>query len=187
MKDTSDIELMRRVAAQDQTAFSALYQRFGSLIYSLTLRIIDNADLAEEVTQDVFLKVWNQAERWDPERGTLSTWLLIITRSTAIDRLRKENRHLSRTETMTENVAEEPEQGIPWHDKYHLQKLLGSLPQEQRLLIEMAFLKGFTHRELAEHLDLPLGTVKHRIRSGLMKLKDMWQASLEPSRLDRNS
>ncbi len=87
-----DIELMRRIAARDQQALWALYQQYGKAVYSLAYRILSNTVYAEEVTQDTFLKVWNQTTRWDSEKGKLKNWLLTIAQFTAIDRLRKEGR-----------------------------------------------------------------------------------------------
>src|SRR5882724_7631642 len=92
----TDIELMQRIAQADQAALSTLYQRYGTIIYSLAFRVLQNSGLAEEVTQDVFLEVWNRPQIWDPTRGGLCTWMLTITRYTAIDRLRKDRRRLTR-------------------------------------------------------------------------------------------
>src|SRR4051812_17064421 len=94
MPDTvfNEADLVQRLINHDQTALSELYQQFGGLVYSIALRVLQNTTLAEEVTQDAFLKVWNQPESWDPARGKFVSWLLTITRYTAIDRLRKEQR-----------------------------------------------------------------------------------------------
>src|SRR5690349_5132755 len=85
-----DIELMQRITQRDQAAFSELYQGYGKLVFSMAIRVVQNATLAEEVTQDTFMKVWNRPDAWDAEKGMLSTWLVSVTRYTAIDRLRKE-------------------------------------------------------------------------------------------------
>jgi RNA polymerase sigma-70 factor (ECF subfamily) len=135
--------------------------------------------MAEEVTQDIFLKVWRQPDRWDPALGQFSSWLLTITRNAAIDRLRAEQRqpaqrfhaiHLSE-ETIAGLAGGDPDV----LDGQLLRRLLNQLPQEQRTLIELAYFMGFTHSELAERLHLPLGTVKTRIRSGLQKLRILWR------------
>ena len=93
--DAADAALMVRITNQDQTALMELYQRFGSQVYGLVLRVLRDSQLAEEAAQDTFLKVWHKAEQWDPSRGQLSSWLLTIARYAAIDRLRREQRHSS--------------------------------------------------------------------------------------------
>ena len=179
MNDT-DISLMQRIARQDQRALSTLYDRFGGAVYSLARRILGSETMAEEVTQDIFLKVWGQAQKWDPDKGQLSSWLLTITRYTAIDRLRKENRRppQSAFDDLANLLPSAKRVGdARWHDGQVLQQLLDELPDEQSQVIELAFFQGMTHSQMAETLDLPLGTVKTRVRLGLQKLKGMWIAA----------
>lgn len=176
---SSDVELMRRVSRQDQSALSELYQRYGGAVYSLALRVLHNRTMAEEVTQDIFLKVWHQAEKWDPTRGQLASWLLTIARYTSIDRLRKERRQPALTLTplddmpnvlSTRGLVDDPR----WHDGRLIRSLMTQLPAEQVQVIELAFFQGLTHSEIAESLNLPLGTVKTRVRLGLQKLRNLW-------------
>jgi len=174
-----DFQLLRAIAYGDQHAFMELYQQYCNLVFSLALRVVRHQLLAEEVTQDVFLKIWQQPERWNPALGQFSSWLLTITRNAAIDRLRKEQRHLSPTAGSTESLfgeATEPSVGDEplWFEGQVLARLLHELPAEQRELIELAFYQGYTHSELATGLQLPLGTVKTRLRSGLQKLRLLW-------------
>ena len=159
-----------------------LYARYGNAVYGLALRILHDTGLAEEVTQDTFLKVWNQADRWDPDKGQLSSWLLTVTRHTAIDRYRK----LQRRPAVSE-LFEEAESGLgqtalvdtqQWADGQLLARLLEQLPPEQAHLVQLAFYQGMSHSELAESLHLPLGTVKTRLRLGLQKLKVLWQEAM---------
>jgi RNA polymerase sigma-70 factor (ECF subfamily) len=176
-----EVELLHQVAQRDQDALMSLYTRFGNLVFSLSLRILHQPGLAEEVTQDIFLKVWNQPERWNPALGQFSSWLLAITRNAAIDRLRRESRHAtvdwdpadSLEATLEEFVGDQPS----WYDGQELRKLLLRLPREQRQVIELAFYDGYTHSELAELLNLPLGTVKTRLRMGMQKLRTLWEAT----------
>ena len=176
---TPEVELLRQVALRDQEALMSLYERYGSLVFSLSLRVLHQPVLAEEVTQDVFLKIWNQPERWDPALGQFSSWLLAITRNAAIDRLRREGRHTTVDWDPTDNpdasisefIGDQP----GWYDGQVLRKLLCRLPIEQRQLIELAFYDGYTHSELADLLGLPLGTVKTRLRMGLQKLRALWE------------
>jgi RNA polymerase sigma-70 factor (ECF subfamily) len=185
---SSDVDLMRRVSRRDQYALSELYTRYGGPVYSLALRVLQNSTLAEEVTQDIFLKVWNQAEKWDPAKGQLASWLLTIARYTSIDRLRKERRQPTQTLTAlddmphvlaTRGLVDDPR----WQDGRLIRSLLAQLPPEQVQVIELAFYQGFTHSEIAENLKLPLGTVKTRVRLGLQKLRNLWlEATPDQSR-----
>jgi len=176
---TDDSELIRRIRARDESALSELYQRYGGLVYSLALRVLQNSGLAEEVTQDAFFKVWSQPETWDAERGRLIAWLMTITRHTAIDRLRKEQRRPMITALELDEalnvvgslaVMDDP----VWQDGKLLRTLLTRLPTDQVRAIELAFFGGMSHSEIAESLNLPLGTVKTRVRLGLQKLKGLW-------------
>jgi RNA polymerase sigma factor (sigma-70 family) len=172
-----DIELMRRIAAQDQQAFRSIYQQYGKAVYSLAYHVLQNAMLAEEVTQDTFLKVWRQNTSWDPEKGTLKNWLLSITHFTAIDRLRQERRQPTLHPEPIEDI--EDEIGINsgeagWQDGVVLRTLVKQLPGEQAFLIELAFFRGMSHGEIASETHIPLGTVKTRLRSGLTRLRELW-------------
>jgi RNA polymerase sigma-70 factor (ECF subfamily) len=174
----TDHLLIQRIQQRDQPALMELYGRYSSLVYGLALRVLQNQGLAEEVTQDVFLKVWQQPERWNPALGQFSSWLLTITRNAAIDRLRKERHtHAHQIEHVERLAEEQPHREGLWYDGQVLAGLLDHLPPEQRQLIELAFFQGYTHSELAERLALPLGTVKTRLRSGLQKLRTLWEQS----------
>lgn len=176
----SDSHLLQGVEQRDQKAFLTLYERYGNLVYSLALRVVRHQVMAEEVTQDVFLKVWQQPARWNPALGQFSSWLLTITRNAGIDRLRKERRHWTPAYDYIDPLVEAGEKGAIsenpyWFDGLLLARLLQQLPTEQRQLIELAFYQGYTHSELAENLQLPLGTVKTRLRTGLQKLRTLWE------------
>lgn len=176
----TDTHLLQGIAERDQRAFLALYDRYGNLVYSLALRVVRHQGMAEEVTQDVFLKVWQQPTRWNPALGQFSSWLLTITRNAGIDRLRKERRHWTPAQDYADPLMEAGEKNAVsenpyWFDGLLLARLLQQLPAEQRQLIELAFYQGYTHSELAENLQLPLGTVKTRLRTGLQKLRILWE------------
>lgn len=169
----SDIELLRRIEQQDQQALAQLYDRYSKPVYSLSYRVLQNTVLAEEATQDTFLKVWRQAARWDARKGAFLSWLLTVARYTAIDHLRHERKQwIAQGELHDEQAAEDD---LPFRDGQLLRELMRQLPPEQAQCIEMAFFEGFTHSQLAQQLNLPLGTVKARIRMGLQKLKTHWQ------------
>lgn len=171
-------DLIRRIQARDQSALSELYQQYGGMVYGMALRVLQNTILAEEVTQDVFLKVWKQPENWDSQKGKLSTWLLTIARYTAIDRVRKEERRTPDMsidlDTMLDLIGDEGVIRPDWVDSQLMRRLLAQLSDVQREAIDLAFFKGMTHDEIAIYLKTPLGTIKSRIRQGLMTLKQLW-------------
>lgn len=175
-----DETLLRAVAQRRQEALMSLYARYGSAVYGLALRVTGQAAAAEEVTQDIFFKVWQQPDRWNPMLGRFPSWLLATTRNAAIDRLRRDRR-ATRTESATLDAhAESLGEGSPfddplWADGQELRRLLGALPAEQRELIELAFYRGHTHSELASLLGLPLGTVKTRLRTAILRLRELWR------------
>jgi RNA polymerase sigma-70 factor, ECF subfamily len=174
-----DDELMSRIIRRDETALNELYRRYGNAVYSLALRVTGGTEWAEEVTQDTFFKVWHQSERWDAQKGTLIVWLLTITRHTAIDYLRREQRKPPLAGIPIEDMAEQlgnPSQldDPAWQDRAMMSRLMAELPEEQAQAIRLGFYQGLSHSAIAEALNLPLGTVKTRMRLGLQKLKSLW-------------
>jgi RNA polymerase sigma-70 factor (ECF subfamily) len=176
-----DWELLQNVARGDQDALLTLHKRYVNLVYSMSWRVLQDVGLAEEVTQDIFLKLWRKGHQYEPSRGRFSSWLLSVTRFAAIDRLRREGRQPSQANLSTgdqdETAALEqlmPTDHVAWERGQHLRLMLEQLPLEQRQIIELAYFGGLTHSELAEHLGLPLGTVKGRLRLGLEKLRALW-------------
>lgn len=176
----ADTELMKRIAARDQQALRLLYEQYGQAVYSLAYRILQNSTLAEETTQDTFLKVWQQTTQWNPDKGKLKSWLLKITQFGAIDRLRKERRqpalHPDSIEDAYETLLPTDAQ---WQDGSTLHLVIAQLPPEQARLIDLAFFQGLSHTEIASETRLPLGTVKTRLRSGLHRLRELWLDSIE--------
>ncbi len=174
-----DVRLLQQISNGDRDAFQALYQRYANAVYSMALRITRDPHMAEEVVQDVFMKIWNKHHLYDAKRGRFGTWLLSITRFAAIDRLRYENRRFQATGEELEGPTSEEVRAAQvdhdlWERGQHLRMLLDHLPPEQRQVVELAYFGGLTHRELAERLGVPLGTVKSRLRLALAKLRDMW-------------
>ena len=171
--------LIRQAAQGDQAALGALYDATSHLVYGLALRILGNTATAEEVTIEVYTQVWRQAAAYDPERGAPSAWLLTLTRSRAIDRLRSEARE-PRQEQPLEMAAAVPtatpnpeEASVVAEQRRLVQAALATLAPEQREAIELAYFSGFSHSEIAARLGQPLGTVKTRIRQGMMKLREL--------------
>jgi RNA polymerase sigma-70 factor (ECF subfamily) len=173
-----DNELIVLVAQGDQQAFLALYDRYASRIHALSVLILRDSMLAEEATQDTFLKLWSRARLYLPERGTLLLWLLSIARRTAIDRLRLEARRPMLSDS---NDPTEVWQSIPDGDSLHeenrwrsLYFAVQALPAEYRQVIELAYYQGLSQSEIAEALGWPLGTVKTRLRAAMDRLRQEW-------------
>ncbi len=178
MADPDDNELLAQVVKGDQRAFLALYDRHASHVYALTLRILHDPMLAEEATQDTFLKLWSRARQFLAERGSLLVWLLTIARRTALDRLRLEARRPTLSDaTDPEDLWRDiPETGTSsdetrWRSMY---LSVQALPPDQRQVIEMAYYQGLSQSEIAETLGWPLGTVKTRVRAAMEQLRRVW-------------
>lgn len=174
-----DQDLIRQVARHDKAAFSSLYDRYCQLALNVAWRVLNERQEAEDVVQEVFLQVWREAGSYDQKRGSLSTWITTITRSRAIDKFR--SRKARRVyDPVNEDILELDEQ-LPdteirqenLDNSILVRKAFASLAREQRIAIEMAYYEGMSQTEIAEALGEPLGTIKTRIRSGLIKLKEL--------------
>lgn len=170
----TDEELIKRTAAEDGAALMALYDRHNRQAFGLAFRILGEATIAEEVVQDAFLALWRNARSFDTARGGVRTWLLTIVHNRSIDRIRAAR---SRAATVELEVADYA--GIasdPWDevtdrlDGAQVREAVAELPPDQRNAIELAYFQGLTHHEIAARTDVPLGTVKGRLRLGLRKL-----------------
>ena len=173
----SDERLMRLVADLDAAAFEVLYDRHARAVYGLCHRIVRSAALADDVCQEAFLSVWRSGGRYDRKLGSVRSWMLSITHNRAIDQLRRSRRHDDR-QVQDEALAER----VPAGDSTDAEALrrieadvagraLKCLPDEQRAVIELSFYSGYSHTEIADTLDVPLGTVKGRMRLGLERLQ----------------
>lgn len=171
---TSDAELAALIREQPAVGLAALYDRYGRLIFSVALRVVQDHGAAEEITQDVFLRCWRSIERYQPSQGSLSGWLLSIAHHRAIDELRSR-----RGKDMRREVSDDSIQPLvafdPGFDEALLRgevhEALHLLPPAQRDVIELIFWGGLTLREVADRLQLPLGTVHTRLRLGMEKLR----------------
>ena len=173
-----DVELLGRVANGDEAAFISLYDRHAGHVYALALRILRDPMMAEEITQDAFLKLWSRARQFIAERGTVLVWMLTITRRTALDRLRLEARRPNLSD------AVDPEEWwatIPDAASYSddsrwrsMALVVQELPPDLRQVIELAYYQGLSQSEIAETLGWPLGTVKTRLRSAMDHLRKVW-------------
>jgi RNA polymerase sigma-70 factor, ECF subfamily len=176
--ELNDSELMARVAKGDEPAFLMLYDRHAARVHALMLRILNDPMLAEEATQDAFLKVWSRARLFLNERGSLLFWLLTIARRTALDRLRLEGR---RPVLSDSNDPDDLWQVIPDRDTLpeearwrSLHFAVQSLDSAHRQVIELAYYQGLSQSEIAEVLGWPLGTVKTRMRAAMDHLRQKW-------------
>ena len=177
-------ELLRRIAAQDRAALAEFYDQTAGVLYSTTLRMLGDASEAEEVVQDVFVQIWTKAGSYDAKLGKPFHWALGIARNRSIDRLRSRQRRnkvfQETSEEIFASVAPEvdPPALLGADEAATVQSAVKSLPPDQRQAIEMAFFGGLTHAEIAESLNEPLGTVKARIRRGMLKLRESLRAYL---------
>jgi RNA polymerase sigma-70 factor (ECF subfamily) len=183
----ADGEMLLRVARGDQAAFSALYDRLSGPLYSLALKMLGDASDAQDALQEVFVQIWSRAGAYDPEKSSVFSWAVLLTRSRAIDRLRARDRRLRVVvgSTVDENkvagttdastVESAADTANKKDEAAHVRSLLNNLPEDQRQAIELAFFGHRTHHEIAAQLGQPLGTVKARIRRGLLKLREQFR------------
>lgn len=170
--------LIAKAAQGDEDALGALYDRTSPQVYGLALRILDDPAMAEEVTLDVFMQVWKKASQFDQSRGKAIVWLAVLTRSRAIDRLRANPAVMASQETLDvvkeiRDPSKDPELSAFESEQRNLvQRALGSLSPEQRQAIELAYFGGYSQSEIAKKVGEPLGTVKTRIRLGMIKLRN---------------
>ena len=180
-----DARLISRIAAGDDSAFDMLYKRFSRSLYGMAYRMMNDAKEAEDVLQEGFTYIWRKAATFDPTRSSPFAWAVMITRNKAIDRLRVRQRldklrekvisEESFYQDKDETSANEPalrERGALIRSALH------QIPEEQRQALELSFFSGLTHEQIAERLDTPLGTIKARIRRGLLRLRDCLKEGL---------
>lgn len=182
---SEEAEIVRRVAAGEPEALAELYQRYAGLLNAMALRVLSDPADAEEVLQEAFLQVWNQAGRYDPSRSSVSTWLVLITRSRAIDRVRSRKvgeRTVAAAHDEKQDIHTSPTGGrhvLMSERRRRLRAELAKIPEEQRQVLELAFFEGMTQREIAERTDTPLGTVKTRSLLAMKKLRQALADDIE--------
>ena len=176
MQDT-DVALLTAIAAHDEAALAQLYDRYRAILFGLLMRILNNREEAEDVLQEVFLQVWRKAQDFDESRGRPFTWLVTLARSRGIDRLRT----LAARERVAEAGAREPSDEISdaaadafkSEQRGLVSDALAKLPDEQKRPIMLAYFEGLTQSEIATNLGAPLGTVKTRMRTGMIRLREL--------------
>lgn len=156
---------------RDSKAFSYLYDNYSGALLGVISQIIDDMDLSNDVLQEVFINIWRKIESYDPIKGRLFTWMLNIARNASIDVLRSKSYQNNRN---NQEITESFSGGFATMklDDVGLKKVLSQLKSEHRVLIELAYFKGYTHEEISEIEDIPLGTVKTRIRNALLQLRE---------------
>jgi RNA polymerase sigma-70 factor (ECF subfamily) len=177
IRNLADEEVMQLVQGGAPNAFEVLYDRHGGAAFSLAYRIVGHASGAEDVTQEAFISIWRSRLRYDPTRGSVRTWVLGIVHNRAIDGLRRNTVHERRRASM-EGLAERREapertdvEAARREEARTVRAAIETLPADQRHTIELAYFGGFSHSEIAEMLEMPVGTVKGRMRLGLEKLR----------------
>ncbi|MEH0158243.1 sigma-70 family RNA polymerase sigma factor [Limibacter armeniacum] len=169
-----EAELVKKLKEHDSGALQYLYDHYGDAIFGIITRIIGQQPMAEEVLQDTFLKVWQHIDSYHPEKSRLFTWMARIARNLSIDKLRsKENKQQSKSDSLEtsvyNSVDENPNEAKI--DFIGLDKLIQQLPEEQQFVLNKVYFNGYSHRELAKDFDIPLGTVKTRLRTAVNLLR----------------
>jgi len=183
-KDDIDLALMRRVAGDDEKAVAELYDRFGSLVYRMAYQAMPTRSDAEDAVQEIFVRLWRTARRYDPKRAALVTWVMLISRRHLVDKLRRSQ---ARVKTAGMDAApadghgtEQSEERIEVDERFAaVLKRVGDLPELQRMVVTRAYLGGQTLRQIGEELNTPIGTVKSALSRALVRLRE--RASEEPS------
>lgn len=168
---STDLQLMQQIRSRQPEALSRIYDLYSTLVYSIAMRVLRDGAAAEDVMQEVFLKIWQQPESFADQRGSLCGWLTVVTRNRAIDRIRGTKQFDNVDDLQLSNNID---LGAEAERELLLQKVrvvLQNMPTDQRQAVEMAFFEGHTHTEIAEQTGQPLGTIKTRIRSALISIR----------------
>ena len=183
----AEIELLRQIGQGDCRCFEALYDRFSRVLFSIAHRVLNNQEAAEDVLQDVFVQIWEKAALYDPSRGKPMTWAITLTRNKAIDRLRSTQRR----SRLQDDLLHESQTAEQFDDKSSFDAVssvetgelvraaIAKLSKDQREAIELAFFSSLTQTEISERLNEPLGTVKARIRRGMLKLRELLDSQIQ--------
>jgi RNA polymerase sigma-70 factor (ECF subfamily) len=167
-------ELIDLLKLRQQTAFSYLYDNYAPALYGIIVSIVPDSELANDVLQEVFVKIWKQVSTYDASKGRLFTWMMNIARNASIDMLRSKNYQRSKqNRELTETVYEKGGSTSTNVEQIGLRKLVNSLKEDYRILLELAYFEGLTQDEISKMLNMPLGTVKTRLRTALIQLREL--------------
>jgi RNA polymerase sigma-70 factor, ECF subfamily len=170
-----DQALVSAIRSGDQSAMSSLYDRYSPVVYSVALRVLGDTGAAEDIQQDVFMQLWRNPGAFDASRGNLGAWLAVITRNRAIDALRKRRPESDPEDVVLSVVPDMAGEADRSRIAEKVRGVLGAMPASQRVALEMAYYEGMTHSEIAAKAGEPLGTIKTRIRAGLIALRKAFQ------------
>ena len=177
-REDADLALMRRVASNDQTAIGELYDRFASLVYRLAFQAMPTRADAEDAVQEIFVRLWKTADRYDPKRAALVTWVMLISRRHLVDRLRRSRarvKPVTLDEKLSEPLRAAGAASAPMEQKERYGELLDrieKLPELQRTVVTRAYLGGQTLRQIGEELNTPIGTIKSALSRALVRLRE---------------
>lgn len=174
----SEAELVAMLQSRDEKAFNYLYENYAAALYGVILKVLGKEDQAGDILQEVFVKIWRSIGQYDAGKGRLYTWMLNIARNSAIDLLRSSNfQKNQKTTDIEQNVSLQDRQQISGTntDTIGLKKSVMNLKQEFRVLIDLAYFQGYTQEEIAKTLNIPLGTVKTRMRNAILELKSVFK------------
>ncbi len=170
----SEGELVAQLQQQDQQAFSHLYDNYSGALFSIINQIVPDKEIASDVLQEVFVNIWRKIGTYDAAKGRLFTWMLNVARNAAIDKIRSRSYQESlKNQPMDGSENTGGLQVAARSDDYGLRKLVNGLKEEHKILVELSYFQGYTHEEIAKTLNIPLGTVKTRIRSALIQLRTL--------------
>ncbi|MGN6618648.1 MAG: RNA polymerase sigma factor [Ilyomonas sp.] len=173
-KKYSEIELVALLKQRRQSAFSYLYDNYSASLYGVVVAIVADRNLANDVLQEVFVKIWRQIEGYDETKGRLFTWMINIARNAAIDMVRsKAYQNSLQNRELTETVYETADAAPFNYDKIGLRKIVHHLKEEHKVLLELSYFEGYTQDEISKMLNIPLGTVKTRLRAALIQLREL--------------
>ena len=170
-------DLVTQLKERSEKAFGYLYDNYSGALYGIIHSILTDAETANDTLQDVFVNIWRKIDSYDPSKGRLFTWMLNVARNAAIDKLRSRSfRDGLKNQPISENVDISVGSAInPAINDVGLRKVVSRLKEEQRVLIDLSYFQGFTHEEIAKAMNIPLGTVKTRIRAALIQLRTLIQ------------
>lgn len=183
-----EIELMKRIKSRDAKALAELYDGYNRLLFGMILSIVKSRTEAEDILQEVFINIWQKADMFNENRGNVFSWIVTLTRNRAIDRIRSKGyKNQQKTSASIDNPAiklkgdhYDPLETTIFSDRAKLvKKALQEIPEKQSKVLKIAYYKGLTQSEISEHLKIPLGTVKTRMRQGMLKLKDILEANIQ--------
>jgi RNA polymerase sigma-70 factor (ECF subfamily) len=182
----SDVELLQAIARRDELALGLLFDRYRLILFGLLVRILNSRAEAEDILQEVFLQVWRRAADFDERRGRPFTWLVTLARSRAIDRLRmlasRERVAVAAARDLSDETSDAAQDAFRSEQREIVAGALAELPDEQRRALMLAYFEGLTQSEIATRLGTPLGTVKTRMRSGMIKLRELLSEKIESLR-----